>query len=844
MTDILVSAEFALLAEAAKRKLSFYRPYPKQMKFHNASAEYHEILLMAANRVGKSLSAAAQTAMHATGLYPEWYTGRRFKYAPVIWCAGVSGAAVRDSIQKLLIGDIANPGTGFLPAGSYETVAARSVADLVDIITVKHVSGSKSRINLKMYEQGREKFQADSVDFCIAKDELVQLSDGRLIPIQDVRTGEYVFTIDNKGKRVSRKVLAIHEKGIKPIVEARLSRGPWLRLTSDHEIFEGVRVKKKVSDAYKVYQLPGDWEPNNTYDKDDAFYSWTGLILSEGYIKGRKITMGDCKAVESAINMLPKNARVRKKTFSNNHVPDWYLYWNDIWALFKNALSHEKHIPDFIFTSSNKKIALFLSYLFAGDGWASGHTVGYATTSRVMANQISCLLARFGIRSTINIKKPQRKEWRVQWWVMITSADHVLSFIKNIGIVGKDVAIEKLKKEAMRRINSKSSGSGHLKKDDKDRKWDTEWLKKRNKANKNRFSKITAIEDVGEEMVYDLSIEKNHSFCLGTSIVSNCWLDEEPDDDVYMEALTRTYANSGYLVMTFTPLKGGSKVVKRFTKEKSQHRCVINMTIDDALHISEDDRKRIIDSYDVHQQEARAYGRPVLGSGIIFPVMRRDISCDPFPMESVPFYWQELAGIDFGGSGEDGHPTAAVKLLYNTQDDIIYVTNTYRRKGGTTMVHAAALRPWGKVPFAWPHDGMVGDKGSGIPLKEQYRAEGLNMLSENARFEDGSNGVEAGIDILLQRFETGRLKIFSHLTDLFEEMDGYYRDEGKIIKLEDDLICALRYSAAMCLRFAQRVNLPRGAQNTSLVEEPQDSYNKPDWNPLVGKYLDEVLGIK
>lgn len=488
MTDILASTESALLAEAAKRKLAYYRPYPKQIQFHNASAAYREILLMAANQIGKTLAAAAQTAMHATGIYPQWYTGRKFKKAPVIWCAGTTGAFVRDTIQKLLIGDVANPETGFLPAGCYEITPSRGVADLADTIIVNHVSGQKARITFKSYDQQREKFQGDSVDFV--------------------------------------------------------------------------------------------------------------------------------------------------------------------------------------------------------------------------------------------------------------------------------------------------------------------------------------------------------------------WLDEEPEDDIYKEALTRTNATGGYLVMTFTPLKGQSKVVQRFTRESSPDRCVITMTIDDAEHIPKEKRQSIINSYAKHEQEARIYGRPSPGTGVIFPVSRADISCDPFPMDNVPFYWQELAGIDFAGSGADGHPTAAVRLLYNTQDDIIYVTNTYRRKGGTPMVHSAALKAWGNVPFAWPHDGLQHDRGSGIPLKDLYRNEGLNMLSENARFEDGSNGVEAGIAIMLQRMETGRLKIFSHLTDLFEEIEGYYRDEGKIIKVDEDCICALRYSGAMCLRFAQRVNLPRGAVHQSLVEEPQDSYNKPDWNPLHGKYLDEVLGIK
>lgn len=468
-----------VLQELAKRKLELYRPYPKQVLFHNASAQYREILMMASNQSGKTYCAAAQTAMHATGKYPDWYIGRRFKKAPVIWCAGVTGEVVRDSIQRLLVGDIANPGTGLIPQGDVkETTPSRGVADLIDTILVKHISGGTTRIRLKYYEQGREKFQADTVDFV--------------------------------------------------------------------------------------------------------------------------------------------------------------------------------------------------------------------------------------------------------------------------------------------------------------------------------------------------------------------WLDEEPDEDIYKESLTRTNATGGYVVMTFTPLKGMSKVVKRFVKESSPDRCVVSMTIEDALHIPPEKRSIIINSYAKHEREARIYGKPVPGTGQIFPVAREDISCDPFDLSSVPFFWLEIAGIDFAGAGEDGHPTAAVKLLYNPQDDIVYVTNVYRKKGGTPMVHASALRPWGKVSFAWPHDGLVHDRSSGVPLKDLYAKEGLTMLSEHATFEDGGNGVEAGIALMLMRMESGRLKIFSHLNDLFDEISSYYRDEGKIIKIDEDCICALRY-AIMCLRSAGRVRKAAGTLNGYPIEEDINRENvkkMQEYNPL------------
>ena len=320
------------------------------------------------------------------------------------------------------------------------------------------------------------------------------------------------------------------------------------------------------------------------------------------------------------------------------------------------------------------------------------------------------------------------------------------------------------------------------------------------------------------------------------------WEDEEPPDDIHTEFLTRTNATNGILAVTFTPLKGMSKVVKRFVREKSPDRIVVSMGIDDALHISKEKRDQIINSYQKHEREARIYGKPIQGSGLIFPVSREDISCEPFDLKDVPFYWQELAGIDFAGSGEDGHPTAAVRILYNPQDDIVYVTNTYRRKGGTPMVHGAALKPWGNVPFAWPHDGLQHDKGSGVPLKDLYANEGLNMLPDNARFDDGSNGVEAGIAILLQRMETGRLKIFSHLTDLFEEIDSYYRDEGKIIKVDEDAICALRYTI-MCLRFAVRVRKPKGFIAEDFGTPQGDPYYQKGYHPIYSA-VDELMGKK
>lgn len=466
-------------SEIERRRLRFYRPYLKQQMFHKDGAVYRERLLRAGNQMGKTLAAAAEMAIHATGKYPDWWEGRRFQSAPVMWAGGITGEVTRDTIQRLLIGDEANPGTGFIPLADIDsTTPSRGVSGLVDTIYVKHTSGGKTRIRLKYYEQGREKWQGDTV--------------------------------------------------------------------------------------------------------------------------------------------------------------------------------------------------------------------------------------------------------------------HVV------------------------------------------------------------------------------------------------WFDEEPPIDLYLEGLTRTNATRGMVYLTFTPLKGMSEVVRRFLTESSPDRSDTNMTIDDALHIAPEERQRIIESYPAHERAARINGTPVLGSGRIFPIADSDIACKPFDVSAMPFYWMEIAALDFGWD----HPTAAAKLLYDPQGDIIYVTNVYKRREATPLVHAAALKSWGpNLQWAWPHDGLQHDKGSGDQLSEIYRKQGLNMLGENAKFEDGSNGVEAGLAEMLMRMETGRFKVFAHLSEFFDEFRLYHRKDGKIVKEYDDILCACRY-ATMSLRFAQSI---KPLANYTTKNNSNGNGVRSDYNPLASGYIKKML---
>jgi hypothetical protein len=274
-------------------------------------------------------------------------------------------------------------------------------------------------------------------------------------------------------------------------------------------------------------------------------------------------------------------------------------------------------------------------------------------------------------------------------------------------------------------------------------------------------------------------------------------MDEEPDEAIYTEALSRTNATGGMVYITFTPLLGMSRVVRRFLMENSEDRSDTNMTIDDAEHIPAAERQRIINSYPAHERDARTKGTPVLGSGAIFPVSDELISVKPF---AIPSHWALIGGLDFGWE----HPTAGVRLAHDRDTDQVYVTHAYKRSQAVPAIHVAALRAWGTdLRWAWPHDGLQHDKTSGEQLAKQYRNDGLKMLPERAQFaDDRGSGVEAGLMDMLERMETGRLQVFDTLNEWFEEKRLYHRKDGVVVKEYEDLMAATRY-ALMCLRFAQ-----------------------------------------
>jgi phage terminase large subunit-like protein len=557
--------------------------YPRHLEHLKAGAEFRERCAMCANRIGKTLTLGAyETTCHLTGEYPHWWEGHRFKRPTRGWAAGKTNETTRDIIQETLFGPVidARPrkllsGTGCIPGDLIDQASItwkQGVQNLVDTVRVRHVpSNTWSTLGLKSYEQGRSSFEGTAKHFCIAEGQLVQMADGTMRPIERVEPGEIVLGLDQHGVPAPRRVRAIHDRGERDCIRLMPKQGTMTILTPDHEVFWGYRGQSKArADRVKkiAQMIPGAFWPARTVDREDAWYIWAALVITEGTISQRKVTNGDLETMAKATAMLSAGARVRKKTYSNGHVPDWHLYWAEFWDEMAPGLAHEKLIPDWVFTSSKAKVRLFLRWMFMGDGWVSHKTVGYATTSEHLATQITVLLSRLGIRSNVYVKRPQRVEWRPQFWVIMGRANEVLMFLSEIGLEGKEAASAKSIIEVQRRIASKVKRSAHWVQET--RKHERGHFNLANARSRLKSAKVRGVEEIGRRRVFDLSVEGEHRFLVGTNLVSNCWLDEEPPEDVYGECLIRTATTRGIIYLTFTPLEGMSKVVMGFLPQTQE----------------------------------------------------------------------------------------------------------------------------------------------------------------------------------------------------------------------------------------------------------------------------------
>ena len=154
-------------------QLKYFRPFEHQKKFF-ATGPSPRRGILAANRIGKTVSTCYETAMHLTGRYPDWWpeNAKRFSAPITAFVAGEGWEQVARVLQDELIGtkDVKikdQIGTGAIPRDCIVTDTMRCDGANILGVEIRHVSGANSYLLFGNYTQEVRNLQGFKLSLCV-----------------------------------------------------------------------------------------------------------------------------------------------------------------------------------------------------------------------------------------------------------------------------------------------------------------------------------------------------------------------------------------------------------------------------------------------------------------------------------------------------------------------------------------------------------------------------------------------------------------------------------------------------------------------------------------------------
>jgi len=266
-----------------------------------------------------------------------------------------------------------------------------------------------TRMHVESIEETYEKYKTQNNEQIF--------EDGKAVPVSTVKVLAWV---DGKLKVV--KADNLYKEKVKKLFLIKTKRGRTLKVTGKHRILgfdEGVGWKESKSlKPGDLIASPGeiDLETEKLYDEEDSYF--LGLFVAEGTHNPFSICTGSaetkdwvCDYIEKKFGYVP-TVRVDNRGKNTRYT---ILFRNSTRVMMEGldkCNAGNKFVPEGIFLSSKDVISSFFGGYFDGDAEVSKSDISVTTKSEKLATQLTYLLLRLGISSSLKERTAGRKKWK------------------------------------------------------------------------------------------------------------------------------------------------------------------------------------------------------------------------------------------------------------------------------------------------------------------------------------------------------------------------------------------------------------------------------------------------